>query len=86
MLPPFSIHPWIIIDNSAYDSLFFVNQQTIGDAMRAANGICRTDWHLWTGDWTWRGLAIEPPSVLGHEFSGSVAEILSRLSRVFFSL
>jgi NADPH:quinone reductase-like Zn-dependent oxidoreductase len=27
-----------------------------------ANGICRTDWHLWTGDWTWRGLAIKPPS------------------------
>src|SRR2546423_1637905 len=37
-----------------------------------ANGICRTDWHLWTGDWAWRGLAIEPPFVLGHEFSGTV--------------
>jgi len=40
-----------------------------------ANGICRTDWHLWTGDWVWRGLAIEPPFVLGHEFSGTVAEV-----------
>jgi D-arabinose 1-dehydrogenase-like Zn-dependent alcohol dehydrogenase len=40
-----------------------------------ANGICRTDWHLWTGDWTWRGLAIEPPFVLGHEFSGTVEEV-----------
>lgn len=39
-----------------------------------ANGICRTDWHLWTGDWAWRGLAIEPPFVLGHEFSGTVEE------------
>ncbi len=27
----------------------------------AANGICRTDWHLWTGDWAWRGLEIAPP-------------------------
>lgn len=40
-----------------------------------ANGICRTDWHLWTGDWTWRGLSIEPPFVLGHEFSGTVVEV-----------
>jgi D-arabinose 1-dehydrogenase-like Zn-dependent alcohol dehydrogenase len=40
-----------------------------------ANGICRTDWHLWTGDWTWRGLAIEPPFVLGHEFSGTIEEV-----------
>jgi D-arabinose 1-dehydrogenase-like Zn-dependent alcohol dehydrogenase len=40
-----------------------------------ANGICRTDWHLWTGDWTWRGLAIKPPFVLGHEFSGTIEEV-----------
>lgn len=40
-----------------------------------ANGICRTDWHLWTGDWSWRGLAIEPPFVLGHEFSGTIEEV-----------
>jgi D-arabinose 1-dehydrogenase-like Zn-dependent alcohol dehydrogenase len=40
-----------------------------------ANGICRTDWHLWTGDWTWRDLAIEPPFVLGHEFSGAIEEV-----------
>ncbi|SRR6266567_565663 len=39
-----------------------------------ANGICRTDWHLWTNDWSWRGLAITPPFVLGHEFSGTVEE------------
>jgi D-arabinose 1-dehydrogenase-like Zn-dependent alcohol dehydrogenase len=39
-----------------------------------ANGICRTDWHLWTGDWSWR-LAIEPPFVLGHEFAGTVEEV-----------
>jgi D-arabinose 1-dehydrogenase-like Zn-dependent alcohol dehydrogenase len=40
-----------------------------------ANGICRTDWHLWTGDWEWRGLAIQPPFVLGHEFSGTIEEV-----------
>jgi D-arabinose 1-dehydrogenase-like Zn-dependent alcohol dehydrogenase len=40
-----------------------------------ANGICRTDWHLWTDDWAWRGLAIEPPFVLGHEFSGTIEEV-----------
>lgn len=40
-----------------------------------ANGICRTDWHLWTNDWAWRGLAIEPPFVLGHEFTGIVEEV-----------
>ena len=40
-----------------------------------ANGICRTDWHLWTDDWSWRGLAIKPPFVLGHEFSGTIEEV-----------
>ncbi len=40
-----------------------------------ANGICRTDWHLWTGDWSWRGLSIEPPFVLGHEFAGTIEEV-----------
>jgi D-arabinose 1-dehydrogenase-like Zn-dependent alcohol dehydrogenase len=45
-----------------------------------ANGICRTDWHLWTGDWSWRGLAIEPPFVLGHEFAGVVEEVGSSVT------
>lgn len=40
-----------------------------------ANGICRTDWHLWTDDWSWRGLAVTPPFVLGHEFCGTIEEI-----------
>ena len=40
-----------------------------------ANGICRTDWHLWTDDWAWRGLAVRPPFVLGHEFSGTIEEV-----------
>ncbi|WP_217568941.1 alcohol dehydrogenase catalytic domain-containing protein [Mesorhizobium sp. GbtcB19] len=44
-----------------------------------ANGICRTDWHLWTDDWAWRGIAIQPPFVLGHEFAGIVEEIGSEV-------
>lgn len=41
----------------------------------AANGICRTDWHLWTGDWAWRGLEIAPSFVLGHEFAGTIESV-----------
>lgn len=44
-----------------------------------ANGICRTDWHLWTGDWAFRGLSIEPPFVLGHEFAGIIEEVGSEV-------
>ncbi len=22
-----------------------------------ANGICRSDWHAWSGDWSWMGLS-----------------------------
>ncbi|HYA35553.1 MAG TPA: zinc-dependent alcohol dehydrogenase family protein [Candidatus Binataceae bacterium] len=40
-----------------------------------ANGICRSDWHAWSGDWTWLGLAAQPGAVLGHEFCGVVAEV-----------
>lgn len=37
-----------------------------------ASGICRTDWHLWNGDWTWLGVNMELPMVLGHEICGIV--------------
>ena len=40
----------------------------------AANGICRSDWHAWSGDWTWMGLAAQPGAILGHEFCGTVVE------------
>ena len=40
-----------------------------------ANGICRSDWHAWSGDWTWLGLAPKPGAVLGHEFCGVVEEV-----------
>src|SRR6202167_3799414 len=39
-----------------------------------ANGICRSDWHAWSGDWTWMGLSAQPGAVLGHEFTGVVEE------------
>jgi D-arabinose 1-dehydrogenase-like Zn-dependent alcohol dehydrogenase len=39
-----------------------------------ASGICRSDWHLWSGDWSWRGLRLPMPLVMGHEFSGVVEE------------
>jgi D-arabinose 1-dehydrogenase-like Zn-dependent alcohol dehydrogenase len=46
-----------------------------------ANGICRSDWHLWTGDWTWVGLQVALPHVLGHEFCGVVEEVGREVTR-----
>jgi D-arabinose 1-dehydrogenase-like Zn-dependent alcohol dehydrogenase len=46
-----------------------------------ANGICRTDWHLWTGDWTWLGIQLPMPHVLGHEFCGVVEEVGREVTR-----
>jgi D-arabinose 1-dehydrogenase-like Zn-dependent alcohol dehydrogenase len=40
-----------------------------------ANGVCRSDWHAWAGDWSWLGLAAQPGAVLGHEFCGVVEEV-----------
>jgi D-arabinose 1-dehydrogenase-like Zn-dependent alcohol dehydrogenase len=40
-----------------------------------ANGICRSDWHTWVGDWSWLGANFEFPFVLGHEFCGVVEEV-----------
>jgi len=40
-----------------------------------ANGICRSDWHLWQGEWSWLGMSIEVPWVFGHEFAGVVVEV-----------
>ena len=38
----------------------------------AVEGICRTDWHTWQGDWSWVGLAPPLPITMGHEFAGEV--------------
>jgi D-arabinose 1-dehydrogenase-like Zn-dependent alcohol dehydrogenase len=40
-----------------------------------ANGICRSDWHAWQGDWSWIGMRLKLPHVLGHEFAGVVEAV-----------
>lgn len=40
-----------------------------------ANGVCRSDWHGWVGDWDWLGFAFEFPHVLGHEMCGVIEEV-----------
>lgn len=40
-----------------------------------ANGICRSDWHAWMGDWSWVGFQVQVPRVLGHEFAGVVEAV-----------
>ena len=45
-------------------------------------GICRTDWHQWVGDWAWIGLAPALPITMGHEFSGTVTAAGGEVSTV----
>jgi D-arabinose 1-dehydrogenase-like Zn-dependent alcohol dehydrogenase len=40
-----------------------------------AEGICRSDWHAWSGDWAWIGLVPPMPLVMGHEFCGVIEEV-----------
>jgi D-arabinose 1-dehydrogenase-like Zn-dependent alcohol dehydrogenase len=40
-----------------------------------ASGICRSDWHVWQGDWSWVGFQMPTPMILGHEFAGVVEEV-----------
>ena len=46
-----------------------------------ACGICRTDWHLWKGHWSWLGVELDLPLVLGHEFAGVVEEVGAEVTR-----
>src|SRR5882757_3847658 len=39
-----------------------------------ANGICRTDWALWAGNFWTGGPELSLPFVLGHEFAGTIEE------------
>ena len=47
-----------------------------------AEGICRTDWHVWNGDWEWVGLVPELPLVMGHELGGTVVAAGPGVTRV----
>lgn len=40
-----------------------------------ANGICRTDHHIWKGAWPWLDMATPVPIVLGHEYCGVLEEV-----------
>ena len=40
-----------------------------------AEGVCRSDWHAWSGDWSWIGLVPPMPLVMGHEFCGVIEEV-----------
>jgi propanol-preferring alcohol dehydrogenase len=45
-------------------------------------GICRTDWHTWQGDWSWVGLAPPLPIIMGHEFAGDVVEVGNEVNAI----
>lgn len=46
-----------------------------------ANGICRSDWHTWVGDWDWMGFKVALPYVIGHEFAGVIEEVGAHVRR-----
>lgn len=46
-----------------------------------ANGVCRSDWHLWQGEWDWLGFSPTLPAVLGHECCGVVEETGANVCR-----
>ncbi|MGQ0847114.1 MAG: alcohol dehydrogenase catalytic domain-containing protein [Sporichthyaceae bacterium] len=47
-----------------------------------ACGVCRTEWHLWNGDWAWIGFQAELPHTPGHEVAGKVVEVGSGIKKV----
>lgn len=46
-----------------------------------ACGVCRSDWHVWQGDWDWVGARPEPGQILGHEPAGVVTAVGSDVER-----
>ncbi|MCA0043397.1 alcohol dehydrogenase catalytic domain-containing protein [Celeribacter litoreus] len=46
-----------------------------------ASGICRSDWHLWNGDWGWFA-ELPLPAVLGHEIGAEVVAVGSGVRNV----
>lgn len=47
-----------------------------------ASGVCRSDWHLWNGDWEWVGMSLAPNAVLGHEIGGVVEAVGTNVTSV----
>ncbi|WP_250504192.1 alcohol dehydrogenase catalytic domain-containing protein [Caballeronia sp. AZ7_KS35] len=47
-----------------------------------ASGVCRSDWHLWNGDWGWLGLDLPDHAVLGHEIGGQIVKTGSAVKHV----
>ena len=47
-----------------------------------AEGICRSDWHAWMGDWTWVGFSPPPPIIPGHEMGGVVEAVGSEVRQI----
>lgn len=46
-----------------------------------ANGVCRSDHHIWTGGFAGVGIVPELPLVLGHEYCGVIEEVGARVRR-----
>lgn len=47
-----------------------------------ASGVCRSDWHLWNGDWGWLGMELSDNATLGHEIGGTIVKIGPGVKRV----
>jgi len=47
-----------------------------------ASGICRSDWHVWQGDWYWFGMIPEEGQIFGHEPAGRIVEVGEDVERV----
>lgn len=45
-----------------------------------ASGICRSDWHLWNGDWAWFNQKLYP--TLGHEIGGVVEAVGANVKNI----
>jgi D-arabinose 1-dehydrogenase-like Zn-dependent alcohol dehydrogenase len=47
-----------------------------------ACGICRSDWHMWNGDWGWFLDDFPKPAVLGHEIGAVIVAVGSAVRNV----
>lgn len=47
-----------------------------------ASGICRSDWHVWQGDWHWVGVMPTEGQIFGHEPAGTVVEVGEEVTNV----